>query len=115
MVSGGALNRSPRCNTAHAMRRFFAAMATTAFQEPLKTCDHGQERVPRHRRLHQRRLATLIHGVHRESLLGEIDADEQNGALPISSELMRCGTSHRGTSLPTIVVAARDGEAPFIR
>ena len=65
---------------------------------------------------HQCRLAVLVHTVDREDVLGEIDADVQNGrGLPLPSELMRVRTSHRGTSLPTAASrSARDGEVPSI-
>jgi len=38
----------------------------------------------RHGRAHQRRLARLIYTVHRKHVLGEIDANEDNGhGLPL--------------------------------
>ncbi len=62
-------------------------------------------------------LAVLIYPMNCEHVLGEIDADVDNGhALPLPSELMRLRTSHRGTSLPVAALRlARDGEVPFIR
>lgn len=53
-----------------------------------------------------------------KDVLGEIDANGDNShGLPLSSELMRFRTSHRGTSLPVAATPrlARDGEVPFIR
>jgi hypothetical protein len=71
----------------------------------------------RHRRPHQRGLACFIHPVDRKHVLGEIDADVDNGhGLPLPSELMRLRTSHRGTTLPVAASRlVRDGEVPFIR
>ena len=59
-----------------------------------------------------------IDAVHSEHVLGQIDTNGQNGhGLPLSSELMRVRTSHRGTELPIAAIPqrARDGEVPFIR
>lgn len=72
---------------------------------------------PRHIRAHQRRLTRLINAVQGKHVLGEIDTQIQNGhGLPLSSELMRNRTSHRGTELPVAASRlARDGEVPFIR
>ena len=66
-------------------------------------------------RAHQLGLARLIHAVHGEDVLGEIDANVQNGhGLPLPSELMRVRTSHRGTSLPVAATAASSGRgSPF--
>ena len=50
-------------------------------------------------------------------VLGEIDADVQNGhELPVPSELMRVRTSQCGTSMPVAAMRlASDREVPFIR
>jgi hypothetical protein len=71
----------------------------------------------RHVRPHQFLLARFIDAVYRKDILGEMNADEYDShGLPLSSELMRVRTSHRGTSLPFAVSRpARDGEVPFIR
>ena len=62
--------------------------------------------------------AVLIDAVHGKHVLGEIRANGDNShGLPLPSELMRCRTSHRGTSLPVAAAPrlAREGEGPFIR
>ena len=52
-----------------------------------------------------------------KNVLCQIDAKRHNGhGLPLSSELMRDRTSHRGTELPVAAMRlVRDGEVPFIR
>jgi hypothetical protein len=71
----------------------------------------------RHAGAHQRRLAMLVDAVHGEYVLGEIDANVENAhGLPLSDQLMRLRTSHRGTTLPVAALrTVRDGEVPFIR
>jgi hypothetical protein len=66
----------------------------------------------------QHRTARIIHAMHGKNVLGEIDSQSDNShGLPLSNELMRYRTSHRGTSLPFAAIArlVRDGEVPFIR
>jgi hypothetical protein len=96
----GNLNFSPQASIAQDMRAFFAAMATTAFQQPRRSSSAIAQRL-----------------VHCEDVLGEIDADVDNShGLPLPSELMRVRTFHRGTSLPVAAPRlVRDGEVPFIR
>ena len=63
------------------------------------------------------RLARLVHAVDREDVLGEIDANVQNGdGIPLPSELMRVRTSLRVTVLSFAASRlARDGEVSTIR
>jgi hypothetical protein len=70
--------------------------------------------TPSIRRIH---LARGIHTMQGKHVLGEIDSQSDNGhGLPLSNELMRFRTSHRGTSLPVAAMRlVRDGEVPFIR
>ena len=70
----------------------------------------------RHAAAHQRGLAALIDAVDGENVLGEIDADEDNGhGLPLSDELMRFATPS-WHSLPFAAMRpVRGGEVPFIR
>jgi hypothetical protein len=66
---------------------------------------------------HQRGLAVLVYSVDCKDVLGEIDADVDNGhGLPLPSELMRFA-SPSWHSLPysASLRAPRDGEVPFIR
>ena len=78
-----------------------------------------QQLAPTHIGFEQRRLAGIVHTVHRKHALGEIDTNVQNGHdFPFSSELMRLRTSHRGTRCRLPFAAsrlARDGEVPCIR
>ena len=41
----GILKASPRCNIAQHIRAFLAAMATTAFQYPLRSCTEIAQRL----------------------------------------------------------------------
>jgi len=54
----------------------------------------------------------LIDAAQGEYVLGEIDANVETSPL---DQLIRCRTSHRGTSLPLAATRpVRDGEIPFI-
>jgi len=82
--------------------------------------DQRQQLLTRNLWLDQRRLAVFINTMHRKDVLGEIDADGDNGHdFPFhkTSALMRDWTSHRGTLMPYPATArgAREGEVPFIR
>jgi hypothetical protein len=70
-----------------------------------------------HGRTHQLGSTGIIHAVHRENILGEVNTYGQNRhGLPLPSELMRKRASHRGTELPIAATRlVRDGEVPFIR
>jgi len=72
--------------------------------------------APRHARSNEHCLAGRIHAMQGKYVLGEIDPQSDNGhGLPLSNELMRFRTSHRGTSLPVAAMRlVRDGEVPFI-
>ena len=72
----------------------------------------------RHAEAQQSRSTTGIHAVNGKDVLCKVDAYGYDGhGLPLSIELMRIRTSHRGTQLPSPASsrAARDGEVPFIR
>jgi hypothetical protein len=81
--------------------------------EAISSCSLSRDNA----RAHEFGLARLVDAVHGKDVLGEIDADVDNGhGLPLPSELMRVRTSHRGTSLPVAASRpVRDGEVPFIR
>jgi hypothetical protein len=77
--------------------------------QQLVACDAGA---------HQHGFAGRIHAMHGEDVLGQVDAYGYDAhGLPLSSELMRGCTSHRGTLMPYRANAPcfRDGEVPFIR
>ena len=78
---------------------------------------HLQQGIALDRRAHKHRLTPLIHAMHSKNVLGEINADRNNGhGLPLPSDSMR----FRNPIVALDAVRrkprlARDGEVPFIR
>lgn len=61
-------------------------------------------------------LAGVAHSMHREYVVGNINANEHNAhGLALSRRLMRVRTSHRGISMPVAAMQSfRDGKVGFL-
>ena len=89
-----------------------------ADQAGRQLCHQRRQVFSGHLRLDQRRLADLIHPVHRKDVLGKIYPNRDNAhGLPLSwfqmvdFDISMSALSCRAASTPL----PRDGEVPFIR